>query len=292
MPAPHFWLAIGTTENWLFSLSHGNVWGLRGGGRLEPFWDLLDEQDIVLFYVRSPVGGVIGFGTIKTKYKDPTNPLWPDEVRKQEVLYPLRFQFDVDKVSPPDSWGKEKVPAEGLKRLLQAGFQPLRTEVALPIIRVLSPGWTLPAQPIPGGLAAGAGTQPVTLSHDQLQEMLLEIGRIQKFLAEPEFAMDTGRLDVVWRRIEKSVPTYVFEIQVSGDLYHALGKLKHAYDLWNSHIFLVADSTDWAKCDQLLSGTFHEIRHRVRFLPIDKIQELYERKRSFKELEAALGIPT
>jgi hypothetical protein len=139
--------------------------------------------------------------------------------------------------------------------------------------------------------AESAGGQAAALSHDQIRDMVVEIGRIQKFLAEPEFVMDTGRLDVVWRRIEKSVPTYVFEVQVSGDLYHALGKLKHAYDLWNSHIFLVADPTDWAKCDQLLSGTFHEIRHRLRFIPIDKIQELYQRKRSFKDLESTLGIP-
>jgi hypothetical protein len=47
--------------------------------------------------------------------------------------------------------------------------------------------------------------------------------------------MDGTRLDAVWRRVEKSVPTYVFEIQVGGDIYHAIAKLKHAYDLWNIH---------------------------------------------------------
>lgn len=276
----------------MFSLTHGNVWGLRAGGRLEPFWDLMEEEDTLLFHVKSPVSGVIGFGTVKTKYKDPVNPLWPDEVRKQQVLYPLRFHFDVEKVSPPNSWGKERVPVEKLKRLLQAGFQPIRAELALPILRTLSPGWTFGAPVVSAPSTEGTGQQPTALTHDQVKEMLVDIGRIQKFLAEPEFKMDTGRLDVVWRRVEKSVPTYVFEVQVSGDLYHALGKLKHAYDLWNSHIFLVAQPTDWAKCDHLLSGTFHEIRHRVKFLPIDSIEELHKRKRSFKELETRLGITT
>jgi len=291
MRSPHFWLAVGTRKNWLFSLTHGNLWGLRAGGRLEPLWDLLDEEDILLFHVKSPVGGVVGFGTIRTKYKDWTNPLWPDEVRKQKVLYPLRFHFDVERASPPDSWKKEKVPIESLKRLLQAGFQPIPAEAALPVLRTIGPEWVLPVQGVPALGTAASGPEAAALSHDQIRDMLVDIGRIQKFLAEPEFVMDTGRLDVVWRRIEKSVPTYVFEVQVSGDLYHALGKLKHAHDLWNSHIFLVAHSTDWPKCDQLLAGTFHEIRHRIRFIPIDKIRELYERKRSFKELESSLGIP-
>lgn len=291
MSAPHFWLAVGTRKNWVFSLSHGNVWGLRAGGRLEPFWDLLEEGDILLFHVRSPVGGVVGFGTITTKYKDSVNPLWPDEVARGEVLYPLRFHFDVEKALAPDLWEKEKVPIETLKRLLQSGFQPIRSAVALPVIRGIAPQWVFPVQGPPGVSLAASGQESESLSHEQIQSMLVDIGRIQKFLAEPEFVMDTGRLDVVWRRIEKSVPTYVFEVQVSGDLYHALGKLKHAYDLWNSHIFLVAHPTDWAKCDQLLTGTFHEIRHRLRFIPIDKIRELYERKRSFKDLESSLGIP-
>jgi hypothetical protein len=187
--------------------------------------------------------------------------------------------------------GEREVPIETLKRLLQSGFQPIRSEIALPALRKIAPEWVLSAREVPCVSATATGQEPGDLSHEQIQHMLVEIGRIQKFLAEPEFVMDTGRLDMVWRRIEKSVPTYVFEVQVSGDLYHALGKLKHAYDLWNSHIFLIANPTDWTKCDQLLSGTFHEIRHRLRFIPIDKIRELYQRKRSFKDLESTLGIP-
>ena len=291
MAAPHFWLAVGTPENWLFSLTHGSIWGLRAGGRLEPFWDLLEEDDLLLFHVKAPVGGVVGFGTIKTKHKDAANPLWPDEISEGKILYPLRFHFDVDKVLAPNSWKKDRIPAEALKRLLQAGFQPIGAEVALPLIRALSPEWVLPPRAVPA-TGAATGKEPSSLSHDQIQSMLVEIGRIQKFLADPEYSMDTGRLDVVWRRIEKSVPTYVFEVQVAGDLYHALGKLKHAYDLWNSYIFLVAHPTDWAKCDQLLTGTFHEIRHHLRFLPISKIAELHETKRAFKELEKSLGIPS
>ena len=102
--------------------------------------------------------------------------------------------------------------------------------------------------------------------------------------------MEGTRLDVVWRRVEKSVPTYVFEIQVGGDIYHALAKLKHAYDLWNSRIFLVAAASDEAKFNTLTSGTFHEIRERIRFIDITKIEDLYLRKIAYRQLEGSLGI--
>ncbi len=126
--------------------------------------------------------------------------------------------------------------------------------------------------------------------HELLKGKLVEMGKIQKFLAEAEYPMDGTRLDAVWRRVEKSVPTYVFEIQVGGDIYHALAKLKHAYDLWNSRVFLVASASEAPKVDLLLSGTFHEIRDRVKFIDITKLEELYSRKKAYRELEDALGI--
>ena len=109
-------------------------------------------------------------------------------------------------------------------------------------------------------------TADVAGLHEDLKGKIAEMGRIQKFLAEVEYPMEETRLDVVWRRVEKSVPTYVFEIQVGGDIYHALAKLKHAYDLWNSRIFLVAAPADVKKADSLLSGTFHEIRGQASVL--------------------------
>jgi len=126
--------------------------------------------------------------------------------------------------------------------------------------------------------------------HEITKQLLCEIGRIQGFLAEPEYPIESNRLDVVWRRVERSVPTYAFEVQVGGDIYHALAKLKHAFDLWNSHIFLVASLAAKPKFDELVSGTFHEIEGRVRFIQLSHIEELHKRKTSYREFERALGI--
>ena len=74
------------------------------------------------------------------------------------------------------------------------------------------------------------------------------------------------------------------------NLYHALAKLKHAFDLWNSHIFIVASQADHGKCENLLSGTFHEISNRIKFIESDKVTELYKRKKAYLDFERELGI--
>ena len=86
------------------------------------------------------------------------------------------------------------------------------------------------------------------------------------------------------------MPTYVFEVQVGGDVYHALAKLKHAFDLWNSHIFIVASRKDHNKANSLLSGTFHEINNRIKFIELERVEELYKRKKAYFDLEKELGI--
>ncbi len=86
------------------------------------------------------------------------------------------------------------------------------------------------------------------------------------------------------------MPTYVFEVQVGGDVEHALAKLKHAHDLWNSELFLALSDRDELKTATLLSGTFHEIKDRVKRLRLEDIRRLYEKKREWKELEEELGI--
>jgi len=126
--------------------------------------------------------------------------------------------------------------------------------------------------------------------HEQIKAMLIEIGRLQGFIAEGEYPMDIGKLDVTWRRVEGGVPTYAFEIHVGGDLYHDVSKLKHAHDLWNSNLFLITTEKDINKIQQLLSGTFHEIRDKVRVIDAEKIKALYLKKKDYKDFERQIGI--
>lgn len=269
----NYWMAIGTLGNWKEAFEKGNIWGLRE--RQRRHWNALQEGDVVLYYVMRPVAGIIGYGTVTTKFRQ-TQPLWSEELSKNEVIWPLRFEFDVEHCVPPDKWETDKITSELLRYKTGIGFQQLDSSLAQEVISKFE-------EPHVEELE-----EPV--SHKEIKEKLIEIGKLQDYIAEREYPFDLGRLDVVWRRIEQSVPTYVFEICVKGDLYHDLAKLKHAFDLWNSRIFIVASQADSDKVKALLSGSFHEMQERLRFIDLERIKDLHDRKRAFLDLEKELGI--
>lgn len=291
------WLVVGSVQNWRIAFEHGNIWGLKE--TQSHLWDSLEEGDAVIFYVTKPVGGVIGYGFIRTKFKQ-TRPLWPQELRESKVIWPLRFEFDVGFCLSPDKWVSDKMISKQLWP--RAGFQLLSQDIAESLLSELesiasntSTAISSQRQPLVAEEPAEykASTQEVRQtipSHEYVQEKLVEVGRLQQYIAEKEYPFDIGRLDVVWRRVANSVPTYVFEVQVGGDMYHALAKLKHAFDLWNSHIFIVASEKDRDKANSLLCGTFHEINERIKFVGLETVDELYQRKKAYFDLERELGI--
>jgi len=289
----NYWLVVGSKKNWDIAFGHKNIWGLRKTQR--HLWENINEKDTVLFYATIPVVGIIGYGKVRTKFIQ-DKPLWPDELKNNEVIWPLRFEFDVQFCLPPDKWKGEKAISKEL--FPRAGFQQINESLARTIISSMHMvEYTIPPIEVPSiaeepaeFLATSQKPEKVTISHDGIQDRLMKIGQLQDFIVEKEYPFDIGKLDVVWRRVINSVPTYVFEIQVGGDIYHALGKLKHAYDLWNSHIYFVASEKDYGKATGLLSGTFHEINDRVKYIELEKVEELYQRKKAYFDLEKVLGI--
>ena len=270
----NYWLVVGPPENWKTALEQGGIWGLIT--KQKHWWDSLAENDLVLFYATKPVSGLIGYGIVRTKFRQ-DRPLWPQEISEGTVKWPLRFEFNVGYCLPPNAWNTEKVTSDALKLKAGIGFHSLEPQFARQMISQLEPAPTPSAE------------QALSL-HQQVKQKLIEIGKLQNFIAEPEYPFDIGKIDVVWRRVTNSVPTYAFEIQVGGDVYHALAKLKHAFDLWNSHIFIVASEADLKKAENLLSGTFHEISGYVKPIELDKVKELYNRKKSYMDFEKELGI--
>jgi len=289
----NYWLVVGAPQNWRTAFEHGNIWGLKA--TQHHLWLSLDESDKLLFYAIRPVGGIIGHGVVRTKFKQ-KHPLWPQELQEQKVIWPLRFEFDIGFCLAPDKWVIDKVISKELWP--RAGFQLLSEDLGMKLVSSL-------------GMVeyARVENEPLMVSdtfveyvgetkeiektvsfHDDIKETLVQIGKLQGYLAESEYSFSLGKLDVVWRRVLKSVPTYVFEIQVGGDIYHALAKLKDAFDLWNSHIFIVASEKERTKVDNLVSGAFHEIGPRIKFIELEQVEELYKRKKDYLDFEKELGI--
>ncbi|MDA1188551.1 MAG: hypothetical protein O2854_02555 [Chloroflexi bacterium] len=75
-----------------------------------------------------------------------------------------------------------------------------------------------------------------------------------------------------------------------GDLYHAVGKLKQAYEIWISRIFVVAAEKERSRVGDLLGGAFHEVRNELKFVSVDVFGELLNRKKEVRRLEAELGL--
>lgn len=269
----NYWMVVGTIENWKEAFEKGYIWGLTEKQRHR--WDTLREGDVILFYVMRPVAGIIGYGTVKTKFRQ-TQPLWSEEVEKNEIIWPLCFEFSVEFSISPSQWETDKLTSEVLRFKAGLSFRQLEDSLAKEIISKFKER------------RAEDLEEPV--SHREIKEKLIQIGKLQNYIAEGEYPFELGKLDVVWRKLERAVPTRVFEVHVKGDLYHDLSKLKHAFDLWNSRIFIVAPQADHDKVKVLLSGTFHEIKEELRFIDLEKIKELYASKRAFLDLEKELGI--
>ena len=291
----NFWLAVGHHINWLTTFAFEWIWGLKETQR--HYWEAIQEhQDLVFFYVTTPVVGVVGYGAVGTKLKQ-NSPRWPEELDRNEIIWPLRFEFDVLSALPPVSWKEQRIIREDLKLRARGGFQRIDEQVAQELIRALPTAVPAELQWFNPGVTRGheqtlllANRPPATDAHAHTQTLLVEIGRMHRFLAEPEYPLENRRLDVAWRRVQRSVPSYAFEVQVSGNITEALGKLKQARDLWNSNIYLVGSDEHRGPASQLLGGTFHEIRDRLKFIEIGQVEQLYERKRSYRDLENQLGI--
>lgn len=126
------------------------------------------------------------------------------------------------------------------------------------------------------------------ITHKKLEEILVKLGEIEGKHPERKYRHEGFEYDVIWRRIERGNPTHVFEIQLKGNLYEALTRLKHAYDIWNSNPFLVLTEEDEEKAKRILAGSFHEISKKLTIIKVEELLEFYDFKEHFKELEKRL----
>src|SRR4030042_384834 len=292
--AERFWVLGGKPENWESALKD-EIWGLipKFAGK----WKYLQEGDWLFFYVTSPVVGIMGVGKVQAKFKQ-NKPLWPDEVLQKQVLYPFRFEFKSEYIVSVQEWKTKRIRVQ-LPIGSYSGLNLLDDrDIIDGLCETIKQNWNVEiqygpqAEPYEAKLARiYPSVETLGLSHDRVKDMLFEVGKIHRYITEKEYVMDGERLDVVWRRVEKSVPTYAFEVQVGGDIYHALAKLKHAYDIWNSNIYIVIDEKHRGQTEELLAGTFHEIKNILHVINLEQIKNLYQLQAEDVKLRRQMGLP-
>ena len=134
--------------------------------------------------------------------------------------------------------------------------------------------------------ARAAVRDAADLSHGDVQQMLLDIGRILGYHTQSEFEY----YDVVWRASEASPRlTHVFEVQRKGNIDAALAKLKRAYESQRSKPFLVVTSerdTNRAatQMNEARTGAFHEIGEVTTILSFEQLGRLHRALTSVEDL--------
>ena len=123
-------------------------------------------------------------------------------------------------------------------------------------------------------------------THSDVQQMLLDIGRVLGYHAQSEFEY----YDVIWRASEASQRiSHVFEVQHKGNIDGALAKLKRAYEAQRSKPFLiVATERDTNRAHKSLSqartGAFHEIGRVTTILSFEQLSRLHRALTSVEDL--------
>ena len=135
------------------------------------------------------------------------------------------------------------------------------------------------------------GEVPESPDHTNIKEMVYQIGLYQEKPSEKEYSIGSlGKLDVVWKRIRLGNPTHAFEVQIGGDFYKSLAKLKHAFDLWSSIPILVTTAKYEKIARSLMNGSFHEMTTQARIINWKRIEQLYKLERELRELKGELGL--
>lgn len=272
------------------SLFEKGLWGFPDNKINRTRWQLLESGSIVFFYGEyKGVKGIYLKATLINKFenhkpvaywiKNPTGyPL--------QILVELHEPKDLEKVTPIL---KEELASEYTVRMMR----PPADRWSL-IIFSDKKGATYPYNKFTKILEEyETRNRKITIekpNHEELKRIIAEIGRLQRKVTEIEAKLDNYKIDVVWKKTERSVPYIAFEIQIAGNLLEALSKLKHASDIWNAIPILITTSQQVSKAKQIITGTFHEIQDQIRIIEWQRIVQLYQTKQKYKTLETKLGI--
>jgi hypothetical protein len=279
------WVSSGPPENWRVAIQEGGVWGVDPKPTLKKRWDTLSRGDLVAFYVSSPISRVVGLGCVKTKSEEDA-PLWPAEKQIGKAKWIYRFRFDILHCLDENSWGTKGIPIGDLRIARAAGLNLVREKsAAVAFFQRADVEWGTDFTKL---LAPEAARPPKELSpHEEVKNMIYDVGVWQGWISEKECRLDSERLDVAWfrKKVEGAVPKVVFEVHLKGNPYSALGKLKDAFDKWNSSPVIITVEECREDINRLLGGTFHEIADEIKILMVEDVKNLYDAEKKLNEIK-------
>ena len=299
------WLVIGIPKNWEQALSQPvPIWGLKN--LYSKDFEILNNGDFLWFYATAPISGIIGLGSVKDKYIDSINLIWEEELVKKKVIWPLRFRIHVLKILPQINWKKDLIKVNDLKINWQRGFQLLNEEYSIEIYKRFNIKFNINHNNyyegptiIESKLREKQNNNYIVknksiVNHRELQEQIAEIGKLQYYYTEIEYPIELPgerkNLDVVWKREVDGVPTYTFEIELSGMIEKAIERLKFSFRKWNSRPRIIVTNEQINKVHNILSIDDKSFINQIKIYNVNQIQELFNEKKKLKEIEQNLGL--
>jgi predicted RNA-binding protein len=297
------WIFSVTPENWLIVASR-NIWGVKS----DKVRKRIARGDVIVFFVKgSRPPCFMGAYEVVSDWYPSTEITWHDEQKAGKIIYPFKVDIRpiqlgtanvknlLDKLSfieHKDAWSTYLMgaPANFKRPISEEDFQIILDELRKPPVNVSFRPISIEEKPPKEVLMAQSTTSPIT--HKDLVNMIKEIGEMLCFVVRVEdFTPDRiYRCDVTWRDYEEHPPLKVFEVEVSGNVDHALASLAHAYDVWRpeSLYLVVLDERDLERAKKLieprLKGAFSRLRGKLRVLTWKEITTLYSILNQQKDL--------
>ncbi|MBO3798314.1 MAG: EVE domain-containing protein [Candidatus Brockarchaeota archaeon] len=116
------WIVTGSPLNLKTSLQKAR-WGVNK--RLKNSWEKVFKGDLLLFYVTSPVCGIVGVASVEGKAEE-NNILWHDEAVVGRAIYPYRIIFKPLFILDEEKWETDKIVVKDLNVSVRAGLNSLR----------------------------------------------------------------------------------------------------------------------------------------------------------------------
>ena len=304
---PSYWVFSVTFENW--SLARGRrIWAVRSKRLAEK---IMKHDRIVLYVV-----GTNSFCSVLRlvgDWRPSTQITWADEQEEGRIKYAFQAEAEIEVegvaevrdllsrlsfIRDKQNWGVylRGTPANMGRPVPWSDYQVIVEAMAshpLPQdLKSLIKGRQkvrIRGGPKDLGVQEEEGTGEA-LGHNEIRDMIYEIGRFEGRVSEKEYPIDNLRLDVVWKTIPSGNPRWAFEVQMAGNFYEALTKLKHAWDKWNSRPYLVTTERYIEQAKWLLEGSFHEMREDARIINWEKIVKLHKLLREAYEIRRELKL--
>jgi len=290
------WVFATTPENWEVVKAR-SLWGVKREGVTRK----VREGDIALIYVKRSSCFTGAYELVGRWFPSP-GPTWPDEVEQQRIIYRWQIRLkiiqlgiaNVRELIPKLSFIENKERWSVYLQGTPANMgRPISQEDYQLIIGELQKHPVVPPKEVQVTRAPPAAAEPPRVAtHKELVEMVQRIGEMLDFTVRTEeYAPDqTYRYDVTWRDYEAHSPIKVFEIEVSGNVDHALSSLAHAYDVWRPETLylIIVDERDRDRVGRLveprLRGAFSRIGRKLKVYLGADLMKLHDSLKSHENL--------